>query len=149
MEKARLSLPNLLSAIAVALSLIFVGFEIRQNTAAQRSATIEGIANQRIALMNATWTDDRMPRLLRRLREGALAADFTPDEIQRARLWYVTYLRIQESAYYQRAVGVIGVDDYNVSGPVMRFPFLREQWPTLQENFKQGFVDFLETKVFR
>jgi len=149
LEKSRISIPNLLSAIAVALSLIFVGFEIRQNTAAQRSATIEGIANQRIELLNATWTHDWMPGLLRRLREGALAADFTPDETTRARLWYVTYLRIQESAYRQVVVGVIGEDDYNISGPILGFPFLKEQWPTLQLNFERGFIDFIEEKALR
>jgi len=64
-------------------------------------------------------------------------------------VWYMTYLRIQESAYRQVAVGVIGKDDYNVSGPILTFPFLREQWPTLQLNFEQDFIDFLEAEVFR
>jgi hypothetical protein len=149
LERARISIPNLLSAIAVALSLIFVGFEIRQNTAAQRSGTIEGIASQRIEFNTATWTDDQMPGLLRRLREGAVAADFTPDDVQKIRVWYITYLRIQESAYRQVAVGVIGEDDYNISGPILEFAFLKEQWPTLQLNFEQGFIDFMEAKVFR
>ena len=138
-----------LGFLAVVASLVFVGFEIRQNTAAQRSAAIEGIANQRVEFNTAIWTDDRMPGLLRRLREGAVAADLTPDDVQRIRVWYMTYLRIQESAYRQVAVGVIGKDDYNVSGPILTFPFLREQWPTLQLNFEQDFIDFLEAEVFR
>jgi hypothetical protein len=149
LDRARISIPTLLSAIAVALSLIFVGFEIRQNTAAQRSGTIEGIAGQRIEFNIATWTDDQMPGLLRRLREGAVAADFTPDDVQKIRVWYITYLRIQESAYRQVAVGVIGEDDYNISGPIHEFAFLKEQWPTLQLNFEQGFIDFMEAKAFR
>ena len=150
MEKARISVPNLLSATAVVLSLLFVGFEIRQNTAAQRSATIEGIASQRIEFNTATWSDDRMPGLLRRLRQGAVSADFTPDETEKQlRTWCITYLRIQESAHRQVVVGVIGEDDYNISGPLFGFPFLKEQWPTLQLNFEQAFIDFLETKVFR
>ena len=138
-----------LGFVGVMASLVFVGFEIRQNTAAQRSATIEGIANQRVEYNTAIWTDDRMPGLLRQLREGAVAADFTPDDTQRIRVWYVTYLRIQESAYRQVAVGVIGEDDYNISNPTLAFPFLREQWPTLQLAFQQDFIDFLEAEVFR
>ena len=150
MEKARISIPNLLSAVAVALSLIFVGFEIRQNTDAQRSAAIAAIADQRIQLNTATWMDDRMPGLILRLREGAVAADFTPDETARVRLWLITYLRIQESANRQVVVGVIGEDDYNAfSNPIFGWPFLREQWPTLQANFEQGFINFLDTEVFQ
>ena len=58
---------------------MFVGFEISQNIAAHRSATIEGIASQRVEFNTATWAQ-------------------------------------------------IGKDDYNVSGPILGFPFVK-QWP--------------------
>ena len=128
--------------------LIFVGYEIRQNTTAQRATAIDGIAMQRVELNIAGITDDRLPGLIRRLGEGALAADFTPDETQRLRLYYITFLRIQESAERLIRMGVMREEDYNASSRLFEFPFLHEQWPTLQLNFEQGFIDFLETEVF-
>jgi len=149
LDKSRVSIPNLLSAAAVLAGLIFVGYEIRQNTIAQRAAAIDGIAMQRVELNIATMTDDRLPGLLNRIVEGALAADFTPEEATRTRVYYITFLRIQESAERLIRVGVMRREDYNVSSnPLFGFPFLHEQWPRIQPYFEQDFIDFLETEVF-
>ncbi len=149
MDKTRVSIPNLLSAAAVLAGLIFVGYEIRQNTDTQRAAAIEGIAMQRVELNIATMTDDRLPGLLDRIGEGALAADFTREEATRIRVYYITFLRIQESAERLIRVGVMRREDYNAtSNPLFGFPFLHEQWPRLQLYFEQDFIDFLETEVF-
>ena len=149
MDKTRVSIPNLFSTAAVLAGLIFVGYEIRQNTDTQRAAAIEGIAMQRVELNIATITDDRLPGLLDRIVEGALAADFTREEATRIRVYYVTFLRIQESAERLIRVGVMRREDYNASSnPLFGFPFLHEQWPRLQLYFEQDFVDFLETEVF-
>ncbi len=149
MEKTRVSIPNLLSAAAVLAGLIFVGYEIRLNTIAQRAAAIDGIAMQRVELNVATITDDRLPGLLRRIREGALEADLTTDEQARVRIYYVTFLRIQENAERLIRLGVMEREDYNSSSnPLFGFEFLHEQWPTLKLNFEQRFGGFLETEVF-
>ena len=103
-SKTGSSLTNLVSALAVALSLVFVGFEIRQNTVAQQSATLEGIFSQRNDFTLATLADDGMVSLLRRLNEGAAAAELTADEVQKGRIWLLTFLRILESA--ERQVGI-------------------------------------------
>jgi len=149
LDKSRVSIPNLLSAAAVLAGLIFVGYEIRQNTIAQRAAAIDGIAMQRVELNIATMTDDRLPGLLGRVLEGALAADFTAEEATRLRVYYITFLRIQESAERLIRVGVMRRENYNVSSnPLFGFPFLHEQWPRIQLYFEQDFIDFLETEVF-
>ena len=140
-------MPNLLSATAVALSLTFVGFEIRQNTAAQQSAAIEGITSQRVEFYIASFTDDRIPDLVLRVREGAVAADFSPVETQTLRLWFVAYLRIVESAHRQVGVGVIGEDALNTfASPILGWALFTEQWPTLQLSFEPGFIEFIETE---
>jgi len=132
----------------VTLSLVFVGYQIRQNTAAQTSATIEGIANQRVEFNVATWTDSEMPHLVRRFNEGAVSAEFTADEVQKGRLWLLTYLRIVEAAYRQVRVGVIGEDQTlrTFSSSIFAWPFFGEQWPILQQNFEPGFVSFFEAE---
>ena len=147
MDKARVSIPSLLSAVAVVISLTFVGFEVRQNTAAQQSAMIEGITSQRVEFNIASFTDDRIPDLVLRARKGALPADFTPVENQALRLWFVTYLRIVESAHRQVGVGVIGEDALNTfASPILAWPFFTEAWPTLQLSFEPSFIEFLETE---
>ena len=148
MDKTRVSIPSLLSAVAVVISLTFVGFEVRQNTAAQQSAMIEGFTGQRVEFYIASFTDDRIPALLLKAREGgAVAADFTPAETQALRLWYIAYLRIVESAHRQVGVGVIGEDALNTfASPILAWPFFTEAWPTLQLSFEPSFIEFLETE---
>ncbi len=144
-DKARVSIPSLLSAVAVVISLTFVGFEIRQNTAAQQSAMIEGITSQRVEFNIASFADDRIPDLVLRAREGAVAADFSPVETQTLRLWFIAYLRIVESAHRQIGVGVIGEDALNTfASTILGWPLFTEQWPTLQLSFEPGFIEFLE-----
>ena len=118
--------------------LIFVGYEIRQNTQAQQSATLEGIANQRIQLNLTTLTDDRMLGLMSRLRAGEIGTDFTLEETQAARLFFVTYLRIVEGANRQVDLQVISREDLGTlfSSSIFSYAFLREHWPSLQANFE-------------
>jgi hypothetical protein len=100
-QTRRTGLRDAVAATGVILSLLFVGYEIRQNTAAQQSSTIEGLLDQRVELTIAAWTDSDMTRVIRRLREGALGADLTPDDLQRGRLFLITYARILEGAWRQ------------------------------------------------
>ena len=78
------SLANLASALAVALSLVFVGFEIRQNTVAQQSATLEGVFSQRNDFNLATLADDGMVSLA---YDPGIAAVFSMGEITDVDLW--------------------------------------------------------------
>lgn len=144
-ERRRRAWREAIAAVGVILSLLFVGYEIRQNTSAQRSATLEGIANQRTEFNLAIWTDDRMPGLLLKLRNGALAADFTEEETQRLRVLYVHYLRIFEGAYRQVGVGVIEPDDASFFSAA----FLEEQWPTLRAGFEPAFAQFIQEEFLR
>ncbi len=108
---------------------------------------IEGITSQRVEFNIASFTDDRIPDLVLRAREGAVAADFSPVETQTLRLWFVAYLRIVESAHRQVGVGVIGEDALNTfASPILGWALFTEQWPTLQLSFEPGFIEFLETE---
>ncbi len=151
MDKTRVSIPNLLSAAAVVAGLIFVGYEISQNTQAQQSATLEGIANQRIELNLTAMTDDRLLGLIARMRVGEVGTDFTPVETQAARFFLINYLRIIEGAYRQVALRVIGRDDLRTlfSSNIFSWAFLRDQWPSLQVSFEPGFIELIEVEFLR
>ena len=73
---------------------------------------------------------------------------FTTEQTQRLRLYLVTYLRIVEGAYRQSVLGVIEQDHYIFTSRIFSWAFLTDQWPTLQLNFEQSFVEFLETQIF-
>ena len=54
---------ELTGLLSVVVSLVFVGFEIRQNTSAVRSATNIAISDQVIDISRDIATDERLSRL--------------------------------------------------------------------------------------
>lgn len=127
--------------------------EIRQGTVAQ-SATIEGIFSQRIELSIATTMDDGTINLLRRLNDGATADEFTPDEVQKGRMWILTCLRIIESAERQTRLGALDPQEVlntfsSTSNVATSWPFFMEAWPTLQGNFAPDFISYVESQIMQ
>jgi hypothetical protein len=68
---------DLLGATGVVASLIFVGLEVRQNTAAVRGATYQSIADS--SQQQVQWWADNEKLLHHEVRidEGALSGEFT------------------------------------------------------------------------
>ena len=130
---------------AVVASLAFVGFEVRQNTAAVESAAFQALSELQIQITLEMATDPGMPPLIVRLREGALPEDFTPEEDQRLRIWYFAYIRVVEAAYRQVGVGAVGDDTYSAlwTGLLVQ-DYLPAAWPSMRYNLDPTFADFFE-----
>jgi len=126
-----------LSAVGVVLSLIFVGYELRQNTAAVKAAAIQELSAQSIEFLNAWATDDVIPGLLSRTSQGATPDDFTPEENQRLTLVYLAALRAYEARFIQVRLGVLDEDIFEEmagSSLFYRRPWLKERWGELFES---------------
>jgi hypothetical protein len=126
-----------LSAAGVVLSLIFVGYELRQNTAAVKAAAIQELSAQSIEFLNAWATDDVIPALLSRTSQGATPDDFTPEENQRLTLVYLAGLRAYEARFIQVRLGVLDEDVFEeMAGSSLFYqrPWLKESWDELFES---------------
>ena len=87
-------------------SLIFVGLEIRQNTAATEGATLQAIADMHTALL-LEGGGDLLDPLFRVLADDDSASDFTPDETLRLNRYYLAFLSHLENTYMQYKAGVV------------------------------------------
>ena len=104
-------LRQLLSAAAVVLSLIFVGLEIRQNTAAQRAQTRQALAE---ASREFTLTLGSTPNLalvystvFPSTDSARGATNLTPADSTAARLLMFTQVRNAENVFLQFREGVV------------------------------------------
>lgn len=68
-----------LSASAVVVGLVFVGYELRQNTAMMRGATMQAISDKYVDYVIAL-ADSIPADLMRRVHSGETTDDFTPVE---------------------------------------------------------------------
>ena len=91
------------SGIVVVGSLIFVGLQVRQNTAATRAANHHAITDSFNQGNRLVASDPTLAAVFRRGNESR--ADLTDDErVQYDFLW-LSVLRILETLYYQSEVG--------------------------------------------
>ncbi len=136
MTKARV-VAQLLSAVAVALSLAFVGLEVRQNTVAQRAQTRQGLADASRDFILSRATDPDLSRIWhstwtgsRRYVTGTLEPLTTVDSLRGVDLMYAN-LRNLENVYLQSLEGVIDqsvMDGYGFSMALYQTPEFRSFW---------------------
>jgi hypothetical protein len=141
-----------LGAIGVVASLIFVGLEVRQNTAAVRGATYQSIADS--SLQQTQWWADNEELLSHEVRidEGALADDFTAEENLLIKVTFVMTIRRIENIYVQVREGLVEEDAtlrFRPSKDYFETPYFEEFWTTWRPEVEPAFRDFFEREFLQ
>jgi len=140
------SLIELLGVIGVIGSLVFVALEIRQNTDAVRSSTIQAIAelsyNSTIAVVNNAD--------LRAARIACESSELTADQIAQLDAWYSALMRIQQNRLLQANLGVLDLEDAMQIGGranAYRQPYFANYWARRGSNYPPEFQEYIEKYV--
>jgi hypothetical protein len=133
---------QIVSALAVVVSLVYVGQEIRSNTEASRAATRQAIAETDFEYVGATLDPLTLLEAEAKLAAGA---ELTNTEhfvlVERQHLNF----RIFENAYYQYRVGMLGAETWERYRWIISLLFARHEparamWerfgPSFDETFK-------------
>lgn len=127
-----------IGAIAVVVTLLFVGLQLRQNTQALRSATMQSI----FEATNDVWKHNSQGDLARtqEMVDISQKSSRDPAEDLFFRSWVILTFRSQENIYYQNKQGF--ADSYfsnlekRVNG-TMSLPYMRQAWI---DGLVQGFL---------
>jgi len=125
----RLSLKEALAALGVILSLLFVGLEIRQNTLAVKSSTLQTISDSHRTLILESIHDESFSALVTRALNGETTEDFTDNENTRLFGYYIVYVSQLENTYVQLNAGILDKDVFEAYGwnsPVIQTPHFLE-----------------------
>lgn len=140
-------LSDIIGTLSVVLGLVFVGFQIRQNTDAARSATVQAVAEmsmQNIALLVES-AELRQAYSIVRNNSDALS-----DEQMELVHWYTVHaMRIMENRFRQFELGVL-VDATAVggNGGLYRTYWFRTWWESNQGQWAgSAFHDFVANDV--
>ena len=141
---------EIVAATGVILSLLFVGFEIRQNTAIAR-----GQARQDLAQLNQDWlvllSQDAEFEALWDDAFGPNARELSADEERRAQYIMTIHLRRLENVYLQYREGLVeesALQNYGFANIAMfRRPEFERYWMDQgwRNGFDAGFADFLDS----
>lgn len=96
---------ELVGIIAIVISLIFVGLEVRQSAAATRGATQQALSDAAREASAALVEDVEKADMTLRFLSATDWSDFTAAERFRTVILFTSMLRVYESAYYQQIEG--------------------------------------------
>jgi len=141
---------QILAAAGVVLSLLFVGYEIRQNTSVARTTAAQAFTQQIIDL-NAILVTEGFPELNARMADGELRRDFTSAELLQIDVTHLSLLRIWESLYRAVQEGIVDedlLDPVGGAGPSpFSLPYFTESWPSYRGAFTEDFALFFEVRL--
>ena len=101
--EATQAIAELMAAIAVLISLVYLAAQVRQNTASIQAATVARTSEVLNRLRTEIWTDAESARLYEVALSGEEPTD--PEVSTRVRLFWVALAREYESVYYQHLAG--------------------------------------------
>lgn len=149
MERQPPRLAGVVSAAAVVLSLIFVGYEIRQNSAAVRGATYQSVMEASVGYAEWVASDERVAGLVVRVMNGEGPEDFSEEENLAITGIYYSGIRRAQNVYLQLSEGLISETAFeHFRGPsgssLYRAPYFDTVWPEYREGLPTDFIPFFE-----
>jgi hypothetical protein len=157
MERQLSRVARMVSAGAVVLSLMFVGFEIRQNTAAQRAETRQGLAEASRQHIHMIASEPSLTEAYLQIfptRGGErYYRELTATDTARANLLMFGNLRNLENVYLQFREGVVDesvLNTYSFANLRYQTTSFREFWRRWSTMLDPRFVEaFEEANGFR
>lgn len=141
------ALGQISAASGVVLSLLFVGYEIRQNTAVARMSAAQAFTQQIIDI-NAILMSDGFSDTNVRAMSGASRSEFAPEEQFELDMVMLSLLRVWESLFRSVEVGIVDaelLEPLGGSGPSpWTSPYFLESWPQYRDAFTGDFAEYFE-----
>ena len=127
-------------------SLIFVGVEVRQNTAEIRGSTHQSVSEQINELYLTIAEDVRLSKLVSGMMENSnLRKNLSPADQISLDFVILTGLRRVENIYLQYLDGILSNDAFDRIGMnFYRRQYARETWEKYKGGFDSDFVAFFE-----
>jgi len=137
---------NLVAAIGVIATLIYLSVQIRQNTKAVRSSSIQNLVQSFSTTAQAAVENEYVVPLL--LKANAGAESLTEEERGRLHFWFIMTFRRFEGVYFQRDLGIVDaavIDGFERSHiAVLASKSAQAWWANSKAIFNSGFVAYVE-----
>jgi len=132
---------EIISSVAVLITLLFLVIEVRENSAVIRASSY----GQNIELLN-DWryqgaSDPEISELFRGYMSGEIH-EFSDEQFQRFSFHYLALWSIYENAYFAREYGILGAQEWDrfLSQACNQYRIVANQGQGYWENNAQGFL---------
>jgi hypothetical protein len=151
MNKRAPIIAQVLSSLAVVLGLVFVGYELRQNTAMMRGSTMQAISDKYVDYVT-TLLDPIPADLMRRVHSGDMTEDFTPLENTQITIMFNAFVQMLENSFLQHREGLVSeavFESYGWTWGMLQTARFEEYWRNRSSPHvaSPDFVEFFEARV--
>ena len=138
---------EIFGVLGVIGSLVFVGVEVRQNTAEIRGSTHQSVSEQINELYLTIAEDERLSKLVSEMMENSnLRKNLSSADQISLDFVVLTGLRRIENIYLQYLDGILSNDAFDRIGmSFYRKQYAKEAWEKYKGGFDSDFVTFFET----
>ena len=138
---------ELVGITAIVVSLVFVGYELRQSTAIARSDAYSNFSSQFFELASGAALDERMSGLISRVNQGAMPGDFTPEEQVSIRMYQGAAVRVWEGLFRSVQAGVLPEDalESAANGILVNNNYFKTTWASTKQLYTSDFVVYFES----
>ena len=146
---AKSTLRQTAAALGVIASLAVVAYEVRQNTMAVRSQTLQSISEQATQLSFIGVENPELRVALSKAGDGDFT-DLTPGESTILAWYYAGVMRVTENRFRQTRLGVLDQESIQQLGghaPVFRSPYFKSWWPRRRYQFSSDFIEYVESTL--
>jgi len=140
---------EIVGVIAIVLSLIFVAYELRQNTLMMRAQINQSRTEVAVSEQQATYNSDYIPDLIVKIDSGE---PLTEQEMLRYRTYLRAFLRNQDNAYWQFRQGLLDENiprsiRYGVREVIGKRKIGIEVWDGQKSTYTDEFVKFVDETI--
>ena len=139
---------EILGAIAVVGSLVYVASQIKHNTAVSRSEALKEFRIEAARWQMKIAEDERLPPILNRLyHEGARRADLPIEDTLKAATAFLSMLNLLEASFHSAREGIITdseAESLSSSSQLWHLPFVRDSWHIWRNELGADFVGYFE-----
>ena len=140
---------DLLAALGVIVSLIYVGYQLKETRKAGRAATAQARTDLGVELISARWTTD-IAELLVRSVDAPMS--LTKADQLKLKGFFTAHVRHSMNMYYQQREGFL--DDYWSYGIarvavywIKNYPMLEAEWAIIRTTLPPEFVSFIDADI--
>ena len=132
---------------AIVVSLVFVGYELRQSTAIARSDAYSSFSSRFFELASSAALDQRMSDLISQVNQGALPGDFKPEDRVSIRMYQSAAVRVWEGLFRSVQAGVLPEDalESAASGILINNKYFRSTWASTKQLYTSDFIVYFES----
>jgi hypothetical protein len=146
-DLARIS--EIVAALGIIASLIYVGYQIRETRKAVRAATAQARTDLGVQLISSRYTSNISDLLVKSLEQPE---ELSQVERYKLKSFFYAHVRHCQNLFYQQEQGLL--DEYFSIGVahvtthwVRHYAWAKEDWQDMLEEVPPSFRDFINTEL--